>query len=85
MKYTYKTKGTCSMEISFDINDGIISNVSFLGGCNGNLKAISKLVEGMSVEEIENKLKGNTCGRRDTSCADQLAVAVRKAKEELSK
>ena len=85
MKYTYKTKGTCSIEISFDINDGIISNVSFLGGCNGNLKAISKLVEGMSVEEIENKLKGNTCGRRDTSCADQLAVAVRKAKEELSK
>ena len=56
MKYTYKTKGTCSIEISFDINDGIISNVSFLGGCNGNLKAISKLVEGMSVEEIENKL-----------------------------
>ena len=85
MKYTYKTKGTCSIEISFDINDGIISNVSFLGGCNGNLKAISKLVEGMSVEEIENKLKGNTCGRGDTSCADQLAVAVRKAKEELSK
>lgn len=85
MKYTYKTKGTCSIEISFDINDGVISNVSFLGGCNGNLKAISKLVEGMSVEEIEDKLKGNTCGRRDTSCADQLAVAVRKAKEELSK
>ena len=85
MKYTYKTKGTCSIDISFDINDGVISNVSFLGGCNGNLKAISKLVEGMSVEEIEDKLKGNTCGRRDTSCADQLAVAVRKAKEELSK
>ena len=85
MRYTYKTKGTCSIEISFDINDGVISNVSFLGGCNGNLKAISKLVEGMSVEEIEDKLKGNTCGRRDTSCADQLAVAVRKAKEELSK
>lgn len=82
MKYTYKTKGTCSIEISFDITDGIISNVSFLGGCNGNLKAISKLVEGMSVEQIEEKLKGNTCGRRDTSCADQLALAVRKAKEE---
>ncbi len=85
MKYTYKTKGTCSIEISFDINDGVISNVSFLGGCNGNLKAISKLVEGMKVEEIEEKLKGNTCGRRDTSCADQLALAVRQAKEELSK
>ena len=81
MRYTYKTKGTCSIEISFDINDDVITNISFLGGCNGNLKAIAKLVEGMKVEEIEEKLKGNTCGRRDTSCADQLARAVREAKE----
>lgn len=81
MRYTYKTKGTCSIEISFDINDDIITNISFLGGCNGNLKAIAKLVEGMKVSEIEEKLKGNTCGRRDTSCADQLARAVREAKE----
>ena len=80
MNYTYKTKGTCSIEINFDIDGDKISNVSFLGGCNGNLKAISKLVEGMSVEEIESKLKGNTCGRRTTSCADQLAIAVREAK-----
>ena len=83
MRYIYKTKGTCSVEISFDINDDIITNISFLGGCNGNLKAIAKLVEGMKVEEIEEKLKGNTCGRRDTSCADQLARAVRAAKESI--
>lgn len=81
MRYTYKTKETCSVEISFDIENDIITNVSFLGGCNGNLKAISKLVDGMSVEEIEEKLKGNICGRRSTSCADQLAIAVREASE----
>lgn len=84
MNYTYKTKGTCSIEINFDINDNIISNVSFLGGCNGNLKAIATLVDGMSVEEIESKLKGNICGRRTTSCADQLAIAVREAKNKQS-
>lgn len=82
MEYIYKTNGTCSREIKFDINGDVITNVSFVGGCNGNLKAISKLVDGMTVEQIENKLKGNTCGFRSTSCADQLAVAVRKALEE---
>ncbi len=81
MKYSYKTKGTCSVQIDFDITGNVITNVSFLGGCNGNLKAISKLVDGMTVEEIEAKLKGNTCGRRPTSCADQLAIAVREAFE----
>ncbi len=79
MKYKYKTKGTCSVEISFDINDNVISNISFLGGCNGNLKAISKLLEGQTVEYIEEKLLGNVCGMRGTSCADQLAKAVREA------
>jgi len=82
MEYIYKTKGTCSVEISFDINDNIISNIKFLGGCNGNLKAISKLLEGQTVEYIEEKLKGNLCGSRGTSCADQLAIAVRKAYDE---
>ncbi len=82
MEYVYTTKGTCSMEISFDINDDVITNVKFVGGCNGNLKAISKLVDGMTVEQIEAKLAGNTCGRRPTSCADQLAKAVRQAKNE---
>lgn len=82
MNYTYKTKGVCAYEISFDINGNVVSNVKFLGGCNGNLKAVSKLVEGFTVEQIEEKLKGNTCGFRNTSCADQLAIAVRKAFEE---
>ncbi len=82
MEYIYKTNGTCSREIKFDINGDIITKVSFVGGCNGNLKAISKLVDGMTVSEIERKLKGNTCGFRSTSCADQLAIAVRKALEE---
>ncbi len=82
MEYKYKTKGTCSVEISFDINDNIITNIKFLGGCNGNLKAISKLLDGQTVDYIEEKLKGNLCGNRGTSCADQLAIAVRKAYEE---
>ena len=79
MHNVYYTKGTCSTKIEFDLNNDIISNVVFTGGCNGNLKAISKLVEGLSVEEIENKLKGNLCGFKNTSCADQLAIAVREA------
>lgn len=81
MDYTYKTKNTCSMEINFHIDGNVITDVKFLGGCNGNLKAIAKLVDGWTVEEIENKLLGNTCGRRPTSCADQLAIAVREAYE----
>jgi len=79
MRYTYKTKDTCSMAINFDLEDGKVRNIEFMGGCNGNLKAISKLVEGMSVEEIEEKCAGITCGRRPTSCSDQLAKAVRAA------
>ena len=82
MTYTYTTKGTCSSQITFDLNDGIVSNVSFVRGCNGNLKAISKLVEGMEAEKLISSLKGNTCGPRDTSCADQLAKAVEKALNE---
>ena len=84
MEYSYKTKGTCSTVIDFDINDNIITNIRFTDGCNGNLKAISKLLDGQTVEYIEEKLKGNLCGVRDTSCADQLAIAVRKAYEELN-
>ncbi|MBP5293415.1 MAG: TIGR03905 family TSCPD domain-containing protein [Clostridia bacterium] len=84
MRYTYKTQNTCSVEISFDINGNVITNVSFVGGCNGNLKAVSKLVDGYTVEQIEDKLLGNTCGRRPTSCADQLARAVRQAYNETS-
>ena len=79
--YTYHPVGVCSTLIEFDLEDNIVSNVSFKNGCPGNLKAISKLVDGMSVEEIESKLKGNTCGYRPTSCADQFAKAVREAYE----
>ncbi|MBP5402665.1 MAG: TIGR03905 family TSCPD domain-containing protein [Treponema sp.] len=81
MHYQYKTKNTCSQLIDFDIEGNKVSNISFYGGCNGNLKAISKLVDGWTVEQIEGKLKGNTCGNRSTSCADQLATAVREALE----
>lgn len=79
MEYHYKTKMVCSQMINFTLNGNVVSNVSFVGGCNGNLKAISKLVDGMTVEEIEAKLKGNTCNSRPTSCADQLCIAVRQA------
>ena len=79
MQYTYKTKDVCSRSISFDINGDVITNVSFDGGCNGNLKAVSKLVDGMTVEQIEAKFKGNQCGMRGTSCADQLCLAIREA------
>lgn len=82
MKYKYNTKGVCAQQIEFDIDGDIITNVSFMGGCNGNLKAISKLVDGMTVDQIEEKLKGNTCGFKNTSCADQLAIAVRAAVEQ---
>lgn len=82
MEYKYKTSGTCSVLITFDINDDIITNINFTGGCPGNLKAISKLLDGKTVSYIEEKLKGNICGSRGTSCADQLAQAVRMAYEE---
>ena len=82
MRYDYKTEVVCAQVISFDINDDVITNISFMGGCNGNLKAISKLVDGWTVDKIESYLRGNICGRKPTSCADQLAVAVRKAYDE---
>lgn len=77
MKHTYKTTGTCATQITFDKDENdVITNVSFTGGCNGNLKAISKLVDGMTSSQIAEKLSGNICGHRSTSCADQLAKAV---------
>ncbi len=81
MEYSYKTQGTCSSRIDFDLEGNVVHNVRFTGGCNGNLKAIGILTDGMTVEEIEQKLAGNTCGFRNTSCADQLAKAVRAAYE----
>ncbi len=79
MEYTYKTKGTCSSQISFEIREGRVYNVKFTGGCNGNLKAVSALVEGLTVEEVEAKVKGIRCGFKSTSCSDQLATALREA------
>lgn len=75
----YATKGVCSFQIDFDLDDDILRNVNFSGGCNGNLKAISTLVEGMKAKEVQEKLRGNLCGMRDTSCADQLAKAIEEA------
>jgi uncharacterized protein (TIGR03905 family) len=74
--YNYETTGTCSTDIHFEIRDSKIYNLSFDGGCNGNLKAISILVEGHAVSEIISQFKGLTCGRKPTSCADQLACAL---------
>ena len=76
MRYNYTTKGVCSRQISFDIEDGKIKNVSFVGGCNGNLKGISALVEGSDAEDIIKRLRGTKCGMKDTSCPDQLAAAI---------
>ena len=84
MHYVYEPKNVCPMKIEFDIEGNVITNISFYGGCNGNLKAISKLVNGWTVERIEEYLLGNICGRRPTSCADQLAIAVRKAYETIN-
>ena len=81
MEYSYQTQDVCSMQIDLNIDGDVVSNVRFTGGCNGNLKAIAKLVDSMTVEQIEKTLLGNTCGRRPTSCADQLAKAVRAAYE----
>ena len=79
MRYVHKNKGVCAIAVAFDLNGDKVTNIEFTGGCNGNLKAISKLVDGMTVDEIETKLKGNECGMKGTSCADQLAIAVREA------
>ncbi|MCQ2192370.1 MAG: TIGR03905 family TSCPD domain-containing protein [Paludibacteraceae bacterium] len=78
--YQYKTEGVCSQVIRFNIDgEGKLHNVEFFGGCNGNLKAIGLLVEGRSAEEVANTVQGNTCGHRNTSCADQLAHAIKSA------
>ena len=82
MNYTFKTKGVCASTINFELTDGIVSSVSFIGGCNGNLKAISRLVEGMEAEKLVSILKGNKCGFKNTSCADQLSIAIESALNE---
>jgi len=81
MQYHYRTKGTCSREIHFEIEDGKVKNVAYIGGCNGNLKGIASLVEGMDVDQVIERLEGTTCGGKPTSCPDQLAMALKQAKE----
>ena len=79
MQYEYKTKGTCSQRILFEIEDGKLHNVQYIGGCNGNLKGIGSLVEGMDADEVVTRLEGTTCGFKATSCPDQLAKAIKEA------
>lgn len=77
MQYEYKTKGTCSQKIFFDVEDGKVYNVQFVGGCNGNLKGIGALVEGQNVSDVIARLEGIQCGMKPTSCPDQLAKALK--------
>ena len=80
--YQYKTQGTCSRAITFSLEDGVISDVVFQGGCHGNLQGISRLVEGMKAQDAIEKLQGIRCGFKPTSCPDQLSKALKKAMEE---
>ena len=82
MKYTYKTQGTCSRAIEFELEDGRVRNVRFEGGCHGNTQGIGILVEGMKAEEVIEKLEGIRCGFKPTSCPDQLSKALREALKE---
>ena len=82
MKYAFSPRGVCSRKIEFELEDGIVRNVAFTGGCNGNLKAVSILTDGMSADEAIAKLQGITCGDKATSCPDQFAHALMKASEQ---
>ncbi len=81
MQYTYKTRGVCSQMISFEVNDNKLSNVQFFGGCNGNLKGIGALVDGMDIDDVISRIEGIKCGMKSTSCPDQLAQALKQVKE----
>ena len=83
MQFEYQTKGTCSRTILFEIEDNKVKNVQYIGGCNGNLKGIGSLVEGMDVDEVISRLEGTTCGPKNTSCPDQLAQALKIAKDSI--
>lgn len=81
MQYTYKTRGTCAQMISFEVENNKLSNVQFFGGCNGNLKGIGALVEGMDIDDVIARLEGTKCGMKSTSCPDQLANALKEVKK----
>ncbi len=78
--HTYKTRGVCARQIDFELEDGALREVRFTGGCDGNLRAISKLIDGMPADEVVELLEGNTCGTKPTSCADQLVQAIKQAR-----
>lgn len=80
MQYEYKTKGTCSRSIFFEVEEGTVKNVQFMGGCNGNLKGIGALVEGMDIDDVITRIEGIQCGMKSTSCPDQLAQALKEVK-----
>ncbi len=84
MRFQYRTKGTCSSQILFEVEEGKVRNISYIGGCNGNLQGISRLVDGMDIDEAIGKLGGIRCGGKETSCPDQLARALLAAKEKLA-
>ncbi len=81
MQYTYRTKGTCSQGIQFEIIDNKVHNVQFIGGCSGNTQGVSRLIEGMDVNEAISRIEGIHCGPRPTSCPDQLSIALKQALE----
>ncbi len=81
MTYEYQTKGTCSSKITFTLEDGAVHNVEFTGGCSGNTQGVAALVEGMDAKEAVHRMKGIRCGRKPTSCPDQLALALEAAME----
>ena len=82
MKHEYFPRGVCPMKLEFELDGDKVKNIVFTGGCNGNLKAIASLVDGWTVDEITEKLAGNTCGFKSTTCADQLTIAINQALEQ---
>ena len=83
MHFTYRTRGTCSQQILFDVDGKTVRNIEFIGGCNGNLQGISRLVEGMDIDDVIARVRGIRCGMKPTSCPDQLARALEQAKAKL--
>jgi len=85
MRFTYQTWGTCSKFIEFNVENDIVSDVRFIGGCNGNLQAVSRLVEGLTTQQVIDTLRGINCNGKGTSCGDQLSLAVEEARASMAK
>jgi uncharacterized protein (TIGR03905 family) len=82
MQYQYKTRGVCASQILFEVEDGVVHNVQFVGGCSGNTQGVARLVEGMTVEDAVSRMRGIHCGPKSTSCPDQLAQALEAATQQ---